>query len=86
MVLQYYFVLFPFHVFSSPFFFLSNSDPGRSLVRLVSFLPTTGRALHFYRDKSSARSFLVDARRIERAYYTPITLKQALSTVGVIWT
>ena len=47
-------------------FFLSpsrNSDPG-SHSRLFSPLPTTVRALHFYRENISALSPLVDSRRI----------------------
>ena len=66
------------HFFFLPFFFpilfiyvrscLSppssrNADPG-SHSRLFSPLPTTVRALHFYREKSSALSSLVDSRRI----------------------
>ena len=41
----------------------SNSDPG-SHSRLFSPLPTTVRALHFYREKISELSSLVDSRRI----------------------
>ena len=40
-----------------------NSDPG-SHSRLFSPLPTTMRAFHFSREKTSALSSLVDSRRI----------------------
>ena len=42
-----------------------NSDPGSHTgSRLFSPLPARVRALHFYRDKISALSSLVDSRRI----------------------
>ena len=68
-----FFVLFCFVSFSIPFIIFAllfslppinsrNSDPG-SHSRLFS-LPTTVRALHFYREKISALFSLVDSRRI----------------------
>ena len=61
-----FFFLFPSHLLSSPFCSLPpsrNSDLG-SHNRLFSPLSTTVRALHFYREKNSALSSLVDSRRI----------------------
>ena len=58
--------------FSTPFIIFTglvlvppsrNSDPG-SHSRLFSPLPTAVRALHFYREKDSALSAIVDWRRI----------------------
>ena len=60
-----FFFSIPFII--SPFCFSlppsRNSDPG-SHSRLLSPLPTTVRALHFYRENISALSSLVDSRRI----------------------
>ena len=62
----FYCYYFPSHLLSSPFFLYlppsRNSDPG-SHSRLFSPLPTTVRALHFYREKISAVFSLVDSRR-----------------------
>ena len=57
---QVYF--FPSHIITSPFCILSllrsrNSDAG-SHSRLFSPLPTTVRALHFYRERNSFSTFL----------------------------
>ena len=41
-----------------------NSDPGSHGAGSSPPLPTTVRALHFYRDKISANSSLVDSRRV----------------------
>ena len=41
-----------------------NSDPGSHGAGSSPPLPTTVRALHFYRDKISANSSLVGSRRI----------------------
>ena len=63
---SFFYFLFPSHLLSSPFYSLPpsrNSDPG-SHSRLFSPLPTTVRALHFYREKISALSSLVDSRRL----------------------
>ena len=69
----FYFICIPFIVFAPLFSLPSinsrNSDPG-SHSRLFSPLPTTVRALHFYREKTSALSFLVDSRRIVPTYAT----------------
>ena len=50
-------------LFSFPPINSRNSDP-ESHSRLFSPLPSTVRALHFYREKVSALSSLVDSRRI----------------------
>ena len=62
-----FFIFFPSHVLSSPFYYISllvvtqirGHIAGSSL-----HIPTTVRALHIYRDKISALSSLVDSRRI----------------------
>ena len=65
------FLFFSFSFFSIPFIIFTilfslppsrNSDPG-SHSRLFFSLPTTVRALHFYRENISAPSSLVDLRR-----------------------
>ena len=62
------FLFFSSHLLSSPFYSLPpsrNSDPGSHTVAgSCPRLPTTVRALHFYREKISALSSLVDSRRI----------------------
>ena len=51
------------HLLSSPSLLLShNPDPGSHLQILLPPLPATVRALHFYREKSSALSSLVHSR------------------------
>ena len=66
-IYQVYSIYIPIHSLSSPFFFSlppsRNSDTG-SHSRLFSPLATTVRALHFYCEKISALSSLVDSRRI----------------------
>ena len=68
-VLLYSFLFFSSHLLSSPFYSPSllvvTQIRGHILnSRLFSPLPTTVRALHFYREKISALSSLVDSRRI----------------------
>ena len=62
-----FFSFSPFHLLSSPFFSLSllvvTQIRGHTTGASPP-LPTTVRALHFYRDKISAFSSLVDSRRI----------------------
>ena len=59
--------IFPSHLLSSPFYYLSLLVVTQIRGHIAgSFppLPTTVRALHFYREKISALSSLVDSRRI----------------------
>ena len=65
------FLLFPLTIFALRLSLRpsSNSDPG-SHSRRSSPLPTTVRALFFYRDKNSALSSLVDSRRIVPTHAT----------------
>ena len=59
-----FFFLIPFMIFAFPCSLpRRNSDPG-SHSRLFSPLPSTVRALHFYRENSLAVASLVDPRRI----------------------
>ena len=58
---------FPFHLLSSPFYSLSLLVVAQIRGHITGSsppLPTTVRALHFYREKISALSSLVDSRRI----------------------
>ena len=59
-----FFFSIPFIIFALLFSFppSRNSDPG-SQRRIFSTIPTTVRALHFYRGKTSAVSSLADSRR-----------------------
>ena len=60
-------IFFPSHLLSSPFYLLSLLVVTQIRGHIAgSFppLPTTVRALHFYREKISALSSLVDSRRI----------------------
>ena len=59
----------PFIIFAllSPSHYSRNSDP-RSQSRRCSPLHTVVRSLHFYRDKTSALSSLVESRRITPNY------------------
>ena len=62
-----YICFFPSNLLSSPFFSLPpsrTSGPGLHNIRLFPPLPATVRALHFYREKISAISSLVDSRRM----------------------
>ena len=64
----YYVYLFPIPFITFALLFSlppsRNSDPG-SHSRVFSPLPTTVRASHFYREKTSALSSLVDSLRVE---------------------
>ena len=66
-----FFFIHPMH-YIRPSFSLSllvvTQTRGRIDGRLFSPLPTTARALHFYRDKTSILSSLVDSRRIAPTY------------------
>ena len=66
-ITEYFFCFFPSHLFSSPFFSLLSIVVTQIRGHIAGSsppLPTTVRALHFYREKISARCSLVDSRRI----------------------
>ena len=67
LVFFFFFFCIPFVMFAPSFFSPSycsrNLDPG-SHSRNFYPLPTTVRALHFFREKTSALSSLVDPRRL----------------------
>ena len=62
----HFFILFPSHVLSSPFYslFLLVVTQIRCHIPGPSPLPTTVRASNFYRETVSALSSLVDSRRV----------------------
>ena len=62
-----FFLFFPSHLLSSPFYSLSLLVATQIRGHIAGSsppLPTTVRALHFFREKISALSSLVDSRRI----------------------
>ena len=59
------FFFIPFIIFALLFLSLLVVTQIRGYISGSFLLPTTVRALHFYRDKISARSSLVDSRLID---------------------
>ena len=67
IVLEFFFFFSPSHLLSSPFYSLSLLVVTQIRGHIAGSsppLPTTVRALHFYREKISALSSLANSRRI----------------------